>query len=46
LSYIKDVEIKNYADSILYKTPYYISLSEKLKNISDNASVIKVVCKD
>ena len=46
LTYIKDQEIKNYGDSIIYKTPYYNELSETLKNISDSASKLKVICKD
>lgn len=46
LSYIKDYEIENYADSIEYKTPYYDKLSEKLKEITDNADNMKIVCND
>ncbi len=46
LSYIKDDEIENYADSIEYKTPYYDKLSDKLKEISDKAKVLKIETND
>ena len=46
LVYIKEQELENYADSIEYNTPYYNELSKKLKEISDNANSLKIVCKN
>lgn len=46
LAYIKDDEIENYADVIEYKTPYFEELSEKLKNLSDNAESMTFICND
>lgn len=46
LAYIKDEEVENYASAIEYKTPYYEELSNKLKNLSDNAVTMDFVCND
>ncbi len=46
LVYIKDEEIENYIDAIEYKTPYYEELSNKLKQISDNADTLKIISKN
>jgi hypothetical protein len=46
LAYIKNNEIKNYADAISYKTPYYNELGDKLKEISDKSDFMKIVCKN
>ena len=46
LSYIRDNEIENYADSIEYRTPYYDDLSKKLKQKSDSANIMKIVSKN
>jgi len=43
---MKDKELENYADAITYRTPYYIELSNKLKNIADNADELIVECND
>jgi len=46
LWYMKDEELENYADAIEYRTPYYIKLSNELKNISDNANTLEIECND
>jgi len=46
LWYIKDSEIETYADSIEYRTRFYIELSEKLKNKFDKTNKILVVSKN
>ena len=46
LWYIRDNEIETYADSIKYRTPFYIELSEKLKNKFDKADRLSVVSKN
>ncbi len=45
LTYIADNQIENYIDAIEYKTPYYKQLSNKLKDISDKANILKIVSK-
>lgn len=45
LAYIEDNQIENYIDAIEYKTPYYEKLSNKLKEISDNSKLLKIVSK-
>ncbi|MDQ7009976.1 MAG: hypothetical protein Q9M94_06825, partial [Candidatus Gracilibacteria bacterium] len=46
LGYIKDSEIETYADSLEYRTPFYIELGNKLKNKFDKADKLVVVSKD
>jgi len=46
LWYIRDWEIENYADAIEYRTPYYIDLSNKLKERFDKADELIVVSKN
>lgn len=46
LWYMKDEELENYADAITYRTPYYIELSNKLKEIADKSDELLVECND
>lgn len=46
LWYIKDEEIITYADCLEYRTPFYIELSNKLKEKFDNANKLEVVSKN
>jgi len=46
LGYIKNNEIENYADAILYKGDYYKKIWNKLKNMSDNANSMTFICFD
>ena len=45
LSYIRDNEIENYADAIEYRTPFYIRLSNILKEKVDKADELVVISK-
>ena len=46
LSYIKDDQIENYADSIEYKTPYYLWLANRLKLFLECSTEIQIQTKD
>jgi aminopeptidase len=46
LWYIRDSEIENYADSIEYRTPFYIDLSNRLKENFDNADKLEIFSKN
>jgi hypothetical protein len=46
LAYIYDEQIENYADAIEYKTPYYMELWSKLKNLTDTADTMTLICND
>jgi len=46
LAYIRDSEIANYANAIEYRTPYYVELSNKLKEKFDKADELIVVSKN
>ncbi len=46
LWYIRDTEIENYADAIEYRTPYYVELSNKLKERFDKADELVIVSKN
>lgn len=46
LQYIKDDEIENYADALEYKMPYYESIANYLKSLSDKANTMTFICHD
>lgn len=46
LWYIRDEEIETYADSLEYRTPFYIDLSNKLKERFDKADKLEIFSKD
>ena len=46
LAYLYDNQVENYADAIEYKTPYYMELWTKLKNITNKADSMKFICND
>lgn len=46
LWYIPDEQIENYIDAILYNTPYYEALSEKMHDIFSNGESLKMTTCD
>ena len=46
LWYIKDEEIETYADSLEYRTPFYLDLWNKLKCKFDNSDKLEIFSKD
>ena len=46
LWYIRDDEIETYADSLEYRTPFYIELSNKLKQNFDKADKLEIISKN
>jgi hypothetical protein len=46
LWYIRDDEIETYANCLEYRTPFYIKLSNKLKEKFDKANILEVVSKN
>ena len=44
LLYMKGDEYETYADAISYMTPYYDEISNKLKDLADNAEEMKFIC--
>jgi len=46
LKYIKDDQIETYADALEYRFPFYQKIGDRLKNLSDQADSMKIICQD